>query len=527
MRRRGTRPVRGHETIPRARQYALLAASGAALSLAFPPIDFLPAAFLALVPFFYVLRHTRVTGFWSAFRPGLVAGISFFVPLLYWLVLLSANEMDNPIVMSGPLVLLVLLESSYWGLFSAAAVLVTRRTAFPSWLALPILWVACEQLRSLFIMGLTWGDLGYAGVVFPRVVQFASVTGVLGVSFWMALVSALVLELLEGGARRRRAVVVGLVLALVLPAAHGTLVMSRGYPERTIRVAVLQPNIEGKKKWDADYKHVSFDVLGELSAEAGRHEPDLVVWPETAAPSYLLRDETNYRRVVEAAVDAGCPVLTGMPDVEYLSNEPGDHVVHNSVLLVMPDGSHAGKYDKIHLVPFGEVIPGATLIPVLRKVDFGEADFAPGEERVVFELHAAKFSVLICYESIFPRLVRQFVAGGAELLVNVTNDVWYGRTSMPFQHASMAVMRSIENRRSLARSANSGVSLVVDPYGRVLERTPIFERTLIVYDLPVVEETTFYSRHGDVFAWTMLVLAGLLVAASIAFRSARQSPHLP
>jgi len=515
-----------HETIPRSREYALLVVSGATLSLAFPPVDFLPAAFLALVPFFYVLRRTRVTGLWSAFRPGFVAGVSFFVPLLYWLVLLSSNEMDNPIVMSGPLILLVLLESFYWGLFSSAVALVNRRTALPLWLALPILWVACEQLRSLFIMGLTWGDLGYAGVVFPHAVQFASITGVLGVSFWMALVSALIVELLAGGAKRRRACIVGLALVLVLPVVHGTLVMERGYPERTVRVAVLQPNIEGRKKWDPEYKHVSFDVLGELSAEAGLQGPDLVVWPETAAPSYLLRDEMNYRRVVDAAVDAGCPILTGMPDVEYLSSDPKDYVVHNSVLLVMPDGSNAGKYDKIHLVPFGEVIPGATLIPALRKVDFGEADFAPGEERVVFDLPAAKFSVLICYESIFPRLVRQFVAEGAEILVNVTNDVWYGRTSMPFQHASMAVMRSIENRRSLARSANSGVSFVVDPYGRVLESTQIFERTLIVCDLPVVEETTFYSRHGDVFAWAATALALLLVIASAVApgRPGRSSP---
>jgi apolipoprotein N-acyltransferase len=161
-------------------------------------------------------------------------------------------------------------------------------------------------------------------------------------------------------------------------------------------------------------------------------------------------------------------------------------------------------------VPFGEIIPFESAFPVLTRVDFGEADFTPGRARVVFDTGSARPAVLICFEAIFPGLVREFVVEGADLLVNITNDVWYGRTSMPFQHASMSLMRSIENRRSLARSANSGVSLLADPFGRTTARLGIFERGYLVGEVPLVSEETFYTRHGDVLAWALTCLAVLL-----------------
>jgi len=496
-------------------EYALLIAGGVLLALAFPPVDFVPAAFLGLVPLFYVLRRVRVTGLWSAARPGLVSGIAFFTPLLYWLVFLSSDQMDDPILMSGPLLLLVLLQALYWGLFSAGAAWVRSRTSLPPWLYLPVLWVACEQLRSLFVLGFTWGALGYSGVtVNPAPAQFASVTGVFGVSFWMVLVNALVLEaLLASGGRRMRLSLAGAIV-FALPWVHGIAVIRAGLPGTvaTCTVVVVQPNIPAERKWDADYKDKSFEVLRQLSlAGAASGNPDLIVWPETAAPSYLLREPEYLARVVETSEQAGGPVLTGCPDLEY-DEESGRVRTLNSVVLVAPDGSVLDKYDKIHLVPFGEAIPFETVFPVLRRIDFGEADFSPGTRRTVFETGQVRFSALVCFESIFPRLARQFVSGGSQLLVNVTNDVWYGRTSMPFQHAAMAVMRSIENRRSLVRSANSGVSLVSDPFGRVVARLGIFERGVLVREVPLVREQTFYSRHGDIFPWVVL-LGSLALAA--------------
>jgi apolipoprotein N-acyltransferase len=510
-----------HDDIPRSRELLLCIVSGACLVLAFPPIDLVPAAFVALIPLFHVIRNVRGGGFWSGFRPGFVAGITFFLLLLYWLALLSSDQMDNPVVMSGPLFLLVLLQSFYWGLFSAVASFVGRRTRIPWFVVLPVLWVAFEQLRSLGVMGFTWGALGYAAVNVPRAIQFASVTGVFGVSLWLALSNALVLEI-SSGRRRRGALAGALVVALLLPVLHGTLVL-RGAgggrdgegAGRSMRVAVIQPNISAETKWDARYKSESFETLGRLSLEAADRKPDLIVWPETAAPSYLLYEPDDLALVAAVAREADTPILTGCPNLVPGSAEEGTGRPLNSVLLIDTEGIPRAAYSKMKLVPFGEAIPFETVVPFLKEVDFGEADFWPGSERVVFEHPDGAFSVLICYESIFPRLARRFVAGGAELLVNVTNDVWYGRSSMPFQHASMAVMRAIENRRSLARSANSGVSMLIDPYGRVMARTAIFEEGFLVERLPVVSERTFYTTYGDVFPWGAMLAGGLMLVLGL------------
>ncbi|MFH1689683.1 MAG: apolipoprotein N-acyltransferase [Candidatus Eisenbacteria bacterium] len=512
-----------HDEMPRSRELLLAILSGACLVLAFPPIDLWPAAFIALVPLFHAVRNVKRGGFWSGFRPGFVAGISFFLLLLYWLALLSSDQMDNPVVMSGPLFLLVLLQSFYWGLFSAAASFVGHRTRIPWFVILPVLWVAFEQLRSLGVIGFTWGALGYAAVNVPRAIQFASVTGVFGVSLWIALSNALVLEV-ASARRRRGALAVGLLLALLLPVAHGTMVL-RGADAlreggagkdaaggaRRMRVAVIQPNISGETKWDSRYKNESFEALGRLSLEAADRKPDLIIWPETAAPSYLLLEPDDLARVAGIARAADAPILTGCPHLVPGDADEGAGRPLNSVLLIDADGIPRASYSKMKLVPFGEVIPFETVIPFLKEVDFGEADFWPGSERTVFEHPRGRFATLICYESTFPRLARRFVADGAELLVNITNDVWYGETSMPFQHASMAVMRAVENRRSLARSANSGVSMLVDPYGRVLARTGIFEEGFLVEGLPVVSRTTFYTRYGDVLPWGASIAGGLML----------------
>jgi apolipoprotein N-acyltransferase len=377
-----------------------------------------------------------------------------------------------------------------------------------------VFWVAAEQLRSLAVLGFTWGALGHVGGVFPRWVQFASITGVLGVSFWIVLVNVLVLRVLLERGRRRIGPAAAAAVVLAVPWFHGGLVMGAAAPAPSARVAVIQPNISAEKKWDARFKQMSFDVLRDLTLEASQEHPDLVVWPETAAPSYLLEEPEDLARVANVAREAGTAILTGCPDLEIVPGERGGARVYNAAILVLPSGVVADRYAKIHLVPFGEFIPFETVLPILKRVDFGEADFSPGKQRVVFATDRVRFSVLVCFESIFPRLARQFVADGAELLVNITNDVWYGRTSMPFQHAGMAPMRAIENRRSLARSANSGVSLLCDPFGRILGSLPIFERGYLVADLPLVAGRTFYTRHGDVFSWAATALAGIALATA-------------
>jgi apolipoprotein N-acyltransferase len=416
----------------------------------------------------------------------------------------------------------VLLQSLYWGLFSATASFIGNRTRIPWFVVLPVSWVAFEQLRSLGVIGFTWGALGYGAVTVPRAIQFASITGVFGVSLWLALSNSLVLELISAG-RRRGAVALALLVVLVLPPVHGSLVLRDSAiarelasgDGRTMRVAVIQPNISGETKWEEKYREQSFEALERLSLEAADRKPDLIVWPETAAPSYLLLVPSDMERVAGIARAAQVPLLAGCPHLMPRDAPEGAGRALNTAVLVGADGIPGRIYSKTKLVPFGEIIPFETVIPALREVDFGEADFWRGAEHVVFEHPKGRFSTLICYESTFPRLARQFVAGGAELLVNITNDVWYGRTSMPFQHASMAIMRAVENRRSLARSANSGVSMLVDPFGRVVAKTEIFEDGFLVESLPVVGGQTFFTRHGDVLPWGATLACGAMLLAGV------------
>jgi apolipoprotein N-acyltransferase len=295
--------------------------------------------------------------------------------------------MDNPVVMSGPLFLLVLLQSFYWGLFSAVASFVGHRTRIPWFVVLPVLWVTFEQLRSLGVIGFTWGALGYATVNVPRAIQFASVTGVFGVSLWLALSNVLVLEVVSER-RRRRALATALAAVLLLPVMHGTLVL-RGADSgqggegagRSMRVAVIQPNISAATKWDTRYKSESFEALGRLSLQAADRKPDLIVWPETAAPSYLLYEPEDLALIADVARQADTPILTGCPNLVPGDAEEGTGRPLNSVLLIDTDGIPRAAYSKMKLVPFGEAIPFETVIPFLREVDFGEADFWPGSER--------------------------------------------------------------------------------------------------------------------------------------------------
>jgi apolipoprotein N-acyltransferase len=427
--------------------------------------------------------------------------------------------MSDPVVMSGPLALLVLLQSFFWGMFSATATFVNNRTRVPYFVALPVLWVAFEQLRSLGVIGFTWGALGYAAVTVPAAIQMAVVTGVFGVSLWLALSNAIVLRLIAG--RRRIVTALALLVVIAAPPILGALVMRRPVDAETMRVAVIQPNISGITKWDAAYKDQSFETLARLSYEAGRLDPDLVVWPETAAPSYLLYEPDDMAFVAAVGESIHAPILTGCPNLVPGDAAEGGGRPLNSAILVGADGRVEGVYSKMKLVPFGEMIPFETVLPFLKKVNFGEADFWPGSEYTVFTDGVSPFSTLICYESTFPRLARQFVARGASLLVNITNDVWYGRSPMPYQHASMAIMRSVENRRSLARSANSGISMMIDPYGRVLSSLPIFVEGYLVEDLPLLHTMTFYTRYGDVFPWAMAIAGALMVAAGLTVAGGR------
>ncbi|MDP7386536.1 MAG: apolipoprotein N-acyltransferase, partial [Nitrospinota bacterium] len=283
-------------------------------------------------------------------------------------------------------------------------------------------------------------------------------------------------------------------------------------PDRSVRIALLQGNIPQAVKWDEAYRLKTLEVYEKLTYKHAQGKPDLIVWPETAAPFFFLRDKAHRERVLNLSAKVRAPLLVGAVSVTLRNRE---HRLRNSAFLVTPEKRVDGQYHKTHLVPYGEYVPLKRFFPFIRKMVSGIGDFLPGDRRTVFPLAKAPFSVLICYEVIFADEVRRFVRNGARLLVNITNDAWFGRSAGPYQHMSIAALRAVENRVPLVRAANTGITGVVDATGKIREATTLFVPTGVLANVapgtPGPAGLTFYTRHGDLFAYLSAALAVLIL----------------
>jgi apolipoprotein N-acyltransferase len=319
---------------------------------------------------------------------------------------------------------------------------------------------------------------------------------------------------------RRAIAVAGCAGLLGLVWLHGTIVLSRPAPAAAeIRIGLVQGNIRQDEKWDPARAQANLEAHMELTRVAADRGARFVIWPESALPFYFDQSPELARELRDLARSRGIYLLFGNDDVDGLG--PGAPRIHVGAKMLSPDGQLSFRYHKIRLVPFGEYVPLQPLLTLggrfAARLVRGVGEFAPGTEPAVGRVAGHGISAFICYEAIFPDLVRQFRMRGAELLVNVTNDAWYGTTSAPTS-TSRWPFRAVENGVWLVRAANTGVTAVVDPRGRVVERTALFERTVLVRDVPLLAGGTFYSRHGDLFGWTCLALAAALSAASYARR---------
>jgi apolipoprotein N-acyltransferase len=343
---------------------------------------------------------------------------------------------------------------------------------------------------------------------YPHLIQFAAATGIWGVSLWVLLVNGAVYHYLDSRwVKPKMSGLAALVALVLVPYLHGQHVLKNRPVRPGVEVGVVQPNT-GEDKWiPAVRDSVVEDVLTqtrELMSEERRRRPALVVLPETAIPARLTRDP-RYRVRVEGFVDSlGVPLLTGFPDGYRLAD--GSVAFTNSAALVLPGLGVVHQYDKRRLVPFSESFP----FPFLNRFDFGQSDFTRGKEPGIFTELKVPFGVLICFESIFPREAREVCAKGARYLVNITNDQWFGDSAAPVQHFQMNILRCIENRVGMVRSANTGISAVIDPYGLVRQRTGTFQAARFVGGVELGIGRTVYNRFGD---WILLACGAVVLAA--------------
>jgi apolipoprotein N-acyltransferase len=488
---------------------ALLVASAVVLALAFPRTDWEPAAWFALVPLLVTALGARPR---AAFGWGWLHGLTFFLVLLRWLDFTIATYSEIPWPLTwGPLVLL----AGWCGLFTAAVsglVSLVGRRCSPAWgLAVaPCLWIGGEWLRGHLFSGFPWGTLGYSQYRMLPVIQVAELGGVHAVSFVLVAVNAALTGTLVLGRGRALA---GAGLAAVLLAAvlgFGEVRLHEAPRPAEARIALIQAAIEQPLKFDPDHARAVLDTYLELTRQAGAAHPDLIVWPETAAPTVLRRDAGLLRTLRALAGDLHTSLLIGSVDV--LDGAPLR--LSNAAFLVTERGIEA-RYDKIHLVPFGEYVPLSGVIGFVRGWAEFIAELEPGTRAVVFAGPPAPFGVVICYEGIFPDLFREFVNNGARVMVNMTNDGWFGRTSGPEQHLTMYPFRAVEHRIAVVRAANTGVSAFIAPTGQIVRHLGLFQRDVLVDAVPLRQGRTLYTRLGDWVAWLSLGLAAATVGTAL------------
>jgi apolipoprotein N-acyltransferase len=440
-----------------------------------------------------------------ALRLGYLTGVSSAIGLLYWtsLVVIQFGGLSLPVGI-GVMLLLCLAFALFHALFGWAAARAFAILGPPGLLLAPFLWVATEVLRAYTFFRFPWCLLGYSQYRYLPVIQIASVTGVYGVSFLIVLTAAVIAFFVhERRPRARLLVAEGFLFLLAAVFTTGLLGLRRSLPESgRVRAGLVQASILQDEKWEPSKELAHFESHVELTMMAAKEGARLIVWPESAVTFPYDYEPAIASRLQDLARRTGAALVFGNDDGE--TGGDGQTRIWVGAKMLTPRGELAYRYHKNRLVPFGEYVPMKPLLTLggrftaqlVRRV----GEFEPGTEANVGAFEGHLLGTSVCYEAIFPDFVRLFSVNGAEMLLNITNDGWYGRTSAPHQHFSMAVFRAVENRKWLLRAANTGISAFVDPHGRVVARTQLFERRTLVEEAAFVPGRSLYARYGDVFA---------------------------
>jgi apolipoprotein N-acyltransferase len=500
------------------RKNMLLAAlSGLLLTGAFPKIGLDWLAWFALVPLLAAIANLSIR---ESFRIGFITGLVHYLSLLYWVVPVMRTYGYLSLYLS---VAILFLFAAVLALFPAVfsmALAAIGSTPVRCLITMPLLWVALEYIRTFIFTGFPWALLGHSQYLRHHLIQIADLFGAYGVSFLIALSNTavfLAIAFIIPKMRRSRPVSKPVLFgASVLFAAGFLLTWIYGAwrikatdhliaASPTARVAVIQGNIDQAVKWDPAFQAATIKTYNRLSLSAKSENPDLIVWPESATPFYLFYDKGPTENVLAGIQQADIDFLIGSPS---FTRQDESVIYYNSAYLISPGTKNISKYDKAHLVPYGEYVPFKKWLPFLGKIVAQVGDFRAGKPGKTLPWKKDALGVQICYEIIFPGLSRAMAKNDAVLLINITNDAWFGKTSGPYQHFSMTIFRAVENRRALARAANTGISGFIDPVGRILTSTALLEEAAVTRTLPLIRNITFYTRFGDLLA--LACLAGAL-----------------
>lgn len=498
--------------------------SGLLLILSFPKFDFYPLAWIAISPLLIFLYGKD---FRAAFKAGFVFGVVYFFGTTYW-IYHSVHYYGSIALI--PSLFLVLLLCAYLALypavFSSLYAGLIRKTNLSAMLIAPALWTSLEYVRAYAMTGFPWSSLGYSQYKFTALIQIADITGVYGISF---LVIALNAALADYFIIKKRSIdrplysliptlssYAILTLSVLFILSYGVYKLySQQSSGRIIKAAVIQGNIDQNKKWDTAFQSEVIENYRNLSSTASSYAPDIMIWPETSVPFYFGYDHAlsenlvNFQRSLNTYLLFGAVINRENPNNKR--DDATDRIFTNSVVLLDKNGQTSYIYDKIHLVPFGEYVPLRNLLFFVDKLVYGVGDYSRGNSYIKAVTPFGSFGTLICYEIVFPGLVRKFYRSGGDFIVTITNDAWFGQTSGPYQHFSISVFRAIENRKPVLRAANTGISGVIDTKGRIQTSTRLFEKTFFVENIITNNSLTLYTKYGDIFTYFCIVWSLILI----------------
>jgi apolipoprotein N-acyltransferase len=502
----------------RGRRILLSLGAGAALALAFPDYNLPPFAWVSLAG---LILASLGAGLAEAAGCGLLYGVAFYTLSLPWIYTVMREYGPLPVWQAGgAMSLLVLAASLFCAVFAVLLAWISRGSERLALLAAPCLWVALEFWRThLPDIGFPWNLLGYTASPSIVLVQITSVTGIYGLSLLVAAYNVLVAWCVHSPrkagppAMRPAVVLLAATLALMVAVLFGGRFVPAAQPMHVAHL--VQTNLPQSVSYPPDWDAIHAGDMAELQSmtiAAGQRQPGLVVWPEVPAP-FSLQEKAFAERAVQIARGSQSGFLLGVVDWKPL---PDHHFApYNSAVLLDSAGRELFVYDKMHLVPFSEYVPWRRWLSFAQDVTAMIGDFSKGSRYAVGEISGGQFSVFICYEAIFPNQVRRFVQDGAGLLINISNDGWFGRSSARGQHLAMARVRAVENRRWLLRDTNTGLTAAVDPYGRIAARLAPDVRGALDAPYGFRSDTTPYTRWGDWVAWLSVIFsAALLLAAA-------------
>ncbi|HWT66281.1 MAG TPA: apolipoprotein N-acyltransferase [Terracidiphilus sp.] len=522
--------------------WAAAGLSAGLLELPFPLAGPLPPwralfAWVGLAPLLWAILRTAAgpRPLRRTFLVGYLAGFLWYCGNCYWVRDTMMRYGDMPL--AAPTLLLIafsLVLGLYWGFFALILAAIRRASSGPrlALVAAPFVWATLE-LAAARITSVPWDQLGYSQVDNAFITHLATVTGVYGISFLLVSANALLAGAFLLDTRRVK-LVSGIAGVVLFAVGFGSACLPVPASPASATAVLVQPNLDvgADNDWSGPEwnRHISqFQSLAQKNCKkyiAGTPQtgasqgevvcppwvtyPDMVVWPESPAP-FIETEPRVQSGLASVALAAHAPVITGALGVDAT---PDGYRSYNSALVISADGTRLGRYDKIHLVPFGEYIPFKDLLFFAHKLTGRVSEFSRGAERRAFLVNGHRYGIFICYESVFADEVRQIAKNGAEVFVNISDDGWYGDTSAPWQHLNMARMRAIENRRWLLRDTNNGVTAAIDPYGRVRQSIPRHVVDALSAQYGFRSDVTFYTAHGDVFAWLCAILTvGFIVWA--------------